>query len=253
MIENQHPSPKEISTNLDINSLPGEFWLDIVNHEGIYQISNYGRVKSSKRIIYNCTQNGAAIFSPQRIEEIKDLYAQIKNYRKVAKIFDVETKSIRKIILGKNTSGYGNITTPEKILCQHIGVTGYWRISLRCNNKSRQYFVHRLLASTFIPNPENKPQINHINGIKLDNRIENLEWCTNRENSLHAWKTGLNNSNHCKGELHRDAKLTRLDVITIRERFDLNQSRIIDLAKDYNLSQASIAKVVYRKSWKHIA
>lgn len=68
---------------------------------------------------------------------------------------------------------------------------GYYAIMLRKNNKSIRYMSHRLVSAAFIPNPDNKPIVNHINGIKSDNRIENLEWVTLLENSAHAWKTGL--------------------------------------------------------------
>ena len=64
---------------------------------------------------------------------------------------------------------------------------GYLKISV----KNKYLSIHRLLAEIFIPNPHNKEQVNHINGIKDDNRLENLEWCTNRENRIHAIENGL--------------------------------------------------------------
>lgn len=68
---------------------------------------------------------------------------------------------------------------------------GYKRASLWNYGKRYKILVHRLVAETFIPNPKNKPCVNHINGIKTDNRIENLEWVTKSENTKHAYKIGL--------------------------------------------------------------
>lgn len=67
----------------------------------------------------------------------------------------------------------------------------YKHTTLQINGKSKRFRVHRLVAIAFIPNPENKPYVNHLNGNKSDNRVENLEWTTPQENTVHAWKTGL--------------------------------------------------------------
>ena len=76
----------------------------------------------------------------------------------------------------------------EKILTP---INSHWYIqnSLTKNKNCKIYITHRLVAQTFIPNPENKPQVNHINWIRDDNRVENLEWCTSSENNLHRYIT----------------------------------------------------------------
>lgn len=88
----------------------------------------------------------------------------------------------------------------EKILKQAT-VLGYSHITLSKDNVQKIFKVHRLVASAFIPNPKDLPQVNHIDGKKLNNCVENLEWVNPRDNSLHAFRMGLRHSQ--KGEENR--------------------------------------------------
>lgn len=128
------------------------------------------------------------------------------------------------------------------ILKQQKNGKGYMRVSIG----GTRYFVHRLVAEKYIPNPENKPQINHIDGNKANNSAENLEWVTNQENRDHAISINL----HFCGEKCSYAKLTEKDVLFIRENQD-KFSRT-ELAKKFGVSRATIRDVINRRSWKHL-
>jgi hypothetical protein len=80
---------------------------------------------------------------------------------------------------------------PGKIISKRIDRAGYYSVRLSNGGNTKTFLFHRLIAETFIPNPENKPYINHINGNKLDCSISNLQWCTHEENILHAYAIGL--------------------------------------------------------------
>lgn len=116
----------------------------------------------------------------------------------------------------------------------------------------KKVLLHRLIAETFIPNPNHLPCVNHLDGDKHNNNVENLEWCTYSENHAHAFRTGLR-ENPTGFELG-NAKLTEEDVRFIRSNFKHGDYTfgICPLARRFNVSPPIIRKIVQGKSYKSV-
>ena len=142
-------------------------------------------------------------------------------------------------------SSQGNVRSFKKIKNDFINIknierNGYYRV---CMGR-KFYSIHRIVAETFIPNLGNKPYINHKNGIKTDNRVENLEWCTRSENAKHAYDNGLMK----KGKNHIQSKALMI--------FDLKENYITTLYgntewKAFGLDQATVNKCIRGERKNH--
>ena len=128
---------------------------------------------------------------------------------------------------------------------------GYWRANLCHNGRRHLCDIHVLVALAFLgPKPSPDAEVNHINGIKLDPRLENLEWTDRQGNAQHAHDTGLQ---VCKGEKNGHSKLTDSAVRSIRVYGDRSKDSAHALAVAFNVSYGTILDVWSRRTWNHLS
>ena len=162
-------------------------------------------------------------------------------------------------------SSMGRVRTLDRVIRKSDGTTqkrrgkisklgsdknNYNTINLWKDGKATFSRVCRLVAQTFLENPENKPTVNHKNGVRNDDRVSNLEWMTYSENSQHSFDTGL--QENLKGEEHHFAKLSEEDVVFIRESYKCKKYNQMELSKMFNVGQVQISRIIHHKRWKHV-
>jgi tRNA U55 pseudouridine synthase TruB len=163
-------------------------------------------------------------------------YYQVSNLGRV--------KSLERVVQGGR---WGFQKEKSILMGQSTDSYGYKVVGLRKLTR-RHFKVHRLVAIAFIENKDSKDQVNHKNGIKSDNRVENLEWVTAKENNIHAVKIGLKKG--VKGEKNHYSKLKFQEVEEIRMliKKGYSYSRIASI---YNVSSTCIYSIDIGKSWNH--
>jgi hypothetical protein len=148
-------------------------------------------------------------------------------------------------------SNFGNVKSlgnefkrKERLLKKGTLKNGYDIVVLTIDKKQKTKYVHRLVSEYFIENPLNKTDVNHKNGIKTDNRVENLEWNTRKENINHAFENNLKS----RGQDRTQSKLTDKQVLEIRN----SNLRNSELSRLYNISKSVISGIQKGRLWKHI-
>lgn len=126
---------------------------------------------------------------------------------------------------------------------------GYQTVELHKNGKGKNKKVHRLVAEAFLPNPDSLPEVNHIDGDKNNNSVNNLEWASGKDNIQHSYNTGL----HPSGEQVRNAKLTQVQVNEMRKEYRPHTRGLgaKSLAKKYGVSATTASNILLGKKWRH--
>lgn len=172
-----------------------------------------------------------------------EIWIPIKNYENSYEISNKgKIRSLDRVIIrsdARTSRRKGGVLKPCKVKC------GYFMIQLGRRN---YYYLYRLIAMHFVSKKEDQNFVNHLDGNKLNNDLNNLEWCTQAENNRHANATGLS----AKGESIAGAILNPAIVIKIRNLYDTGKHSQSALGRMFNCAQPTILNVVNKRTWKHV-
>jgi len=178
---------------------------------------------------------------------MKEIFKDINGYEGLYQISNLgKVKSLHRIRKGK---GGSNCPVRERICKTKLQNGGYEQATLIKNSEPKTLYVHRLVAEAFIPNPHSKAQVNHIDGNKLNNNSDNLEWVNQSENELHARNKGLKRRD-CFGDKRYVLGKPKLNITTANEIRSMKSLSTNELAEKYNVSRHTIKKIINNERWK---
>lgn len=126
---------------------------------------------------------------------------------------------------------------------------GYLRVTLSLNGAYKKFSVHRLVAEAYLPNPENKPQVNHKDSDRLNNHVDNLEWCTSSENNKHAYAEG--NNEPLRGSKANGAVLKEEQVLDIYHKM-LKGVSLKQIHEETGIDKSTLGHIKRRSTWEHL-
>lgn len=176
----------------------------------------------------------------------KDIYDLIEILK------EIENERYVEEFKNYRTDEDGNVWNAKRnhILAKDLHKSGYYRVRLCQDNKKYSKFIHRMVAQKYIPNPENKPEVNHKDSDRLNNHASNLEWVTSSENSMHSFTYGSRVA--IKGTNKKLSKLTDEDVLEMRKIYANNKISHIELGKKFGVSGSTCGRIIIGKAWAHV-
>lgn len=179
-------------------------------------------------------------------EEIWKDYPPYPDRYQVSNFGNVRSKPFIK--QSSNKGGPYSFLTKQKQLIPLLNEDGYWQLRLMVDGFKFTRKIHRMVAETFIENPEELPCVNHRDSDRANNHVENLEWCTNQYNIQHSYATGSNSN---AGEKHPRAILNEADILRIKE-LEIEGLTCKDISDKLGFKYHTIHKVLQRKNWKNV-
>lgn len=170
-------------------------------------------------------------------------------YYDISNLGRLKTKAIYITNSGNFSGGYHKKLHFKKF---YIDKDGYCVLKLCVGGQCLNRKIHKLVAEAFIPNPDNLPQVNHIDGNKQNNTVSNLEWVSRAENIQHAFRTGLMTNDHLRGSNSKAAKVDEDIVREIRQMHADGISNSEIYTKYPQVSKTMLSNLLLRKTWKHV-